>query len=93
MNNLTDEEKLRLINETQKLVEEYNILSMDLDGLRNQISKIDIFKRTMSTEYNELYKMMESRISIKSKRLLEVVEQIETNKNLLGIGIKKKKNK
>ena len=93
MGNLTNEEQLAIINETKKLVEEYNILAMDIEGLKDQISRIGLVKRATSPEYFNIYKLMERKITLKSRRLLCIAQKIENNKRLLGISIDKKKKK
>ena len=95
--NLTDDDKLRVIEETKELVDEYNRLSMDILILKEQKSNINIIKRATSPEYNSIYELMDKKITLKSRRLVVISKKIEENKEKLGISEiklkKKKKNK
>lgn len=91
MINLTDEEKKELIDETNKLLEEYNVLSMDIMGYSQLISRIGLYQRIFDKENKDFYKLLEKDFRIKSDRLIFLSNKIELNKEKLGIKTKKKK--
>lgn len=91
--NLTDDEKRKLVEETNKMIEEYNELSMDIIGYSQLVTRIGLFQKIFDTENKEYYKVLEKRFRIKRDRLLFLNKQIKKNKETLGIKKVKKKNK
>ena len=93
--NLTEEEKRQLVEETNKMAEECDELTMDIMGYTQLVSRIGFYQRVFDAENKKYYKSIEKTIRIKSRRLLSLTEKIELNKEMLGIAKtrKKKKNK
>lgn len=91
--NLTDDERKKLIEETNNLIHEENILKIDIYSLKEQMNRIGFVNRYMSPDNKELYRLMETRVFNKSRRLLVVLKEIETNKKILELDKNNKKNK
>lgn len=93
---LSLEEKKELIDETNNMIDELNILKIDLIALNDQISRISKIQIRFSQESKILYKMLSDAINTKNKRILFLLENIKKNESILGVNKKKetkKKNK
>ena len=90
---LTDDEKKELICKTNEMIDELNVLSMDMIGLRQSVSRITFGQRLFDTENKNFYKLLERMVRLKSRRFLTLQQKIEENKEILGIKKTKKKNK
>ena len=89
---LTEEEKIKLIDETNAMIKECDELSMDLMCLHERMkyfSPLDFLNKKKKN--SDVYEMLEKRIQIKNRRLLSLKNKIETNKEILGILPSKKK--
>ena len=91
--NLNDEERTKLIEETNKLIHESFFLKADIDALKEQLAKITFLNKSYSNSNKELSKLFEKRIRIKSRRLISVMKKIDLNKEILGLKEEEKKKK
>ena len=92
--NLDENERQKLLKETNEMISECDKLYMDIFCLKDQLSKMGMFDVIFYGNRRYVFMLLEKKICIYKRRLSILEGQVELNKEILGLKqIKKKKNK
>jgi hypothetical protein len=87
---LSDEQRRKLIDETNLFIDERNMVALDVLGLSERVASIGLYQEiTASREDKYLFGKMRGSLLSKRNKLNNLNHRIEVNKRILGIKPKK----
>ena len=87
---LTDEQRRKLIDETNLFIDERNMVALDVLGLSERVASIGLYQEiTASREDKYLFGKMRGLLLSKRNKLNNLDHRIAVNKRILGIKPKK----
>lgn len=96
MENLTEEQRKQIVEETNKWIDENNSLAIDILSLSLTVGRIGLFERIFSkSEDKQLFNIMKKQLNDMNTIYSKNMHKIEVNERILGIKKPKKliKNK
>ena len=87
---LTDEQRKKLIDETNQMIDNNNMLALDIASISDRVARIGLFHMiTAKKEDRELFKAAKEHFNNMYTTYLTNMHKIDVNKKILGIKPKK----